>query len=69
MRRIMIGFAALALGAAFASGPASAYDAVPGYTSQGGVIAVPHVRHHTLANRGQRKIYNQSLPKGGSTVQ
>ncbi len=69
MRKIMIGFAALALGAAFASGPASAYDAVPGYTSQGAVVAVPHVRHHTGYNKGQRKIYNQSLPKGGATVQ
>jgi hypothetical protein len=67
--KIMIGFAALALGAAFASAPASAYDAVPGYNSQGAVIAIPHARHHSLYNRGQRKLYNQSLPKGGATVQ
>jgi hypothetical protein len=67
--KIIIGFAALAIGAAFASAPASAYDAVPGYTSQGAVIAIPHAHHHAGYNRGQRKLYNQSLPKGGQVVQ
>ena len=56
--KILIGLAALALGAAFASAPASAYEAVPGYNSRGGVIAIHHPRHHTLNNTGQRKIYN-----------
>jgi hypothetical protein len=67
--KIVIGFAALAIGAAFAAAPASAYDAVPGYTSDGAVIAIPHARHHAGYNRGQRKLYNQSLPKGGQSVQ
>jgi hypothetical protein len=62
--KIMIGIAALALGAAFVSAPASAYTAIPGYNSQGGVIAIPH-RHRSLYNKGQRRLYNQTLPKGG----
>jgi hypothetical protein len=66
--KIIVGFAGLALGVALASVPASAYVAVPGYTSQGGVIAVPHPRHRSLYNRYQRHLYNRSLPKGGATV-
>jgi len=64
MRLFVIGFAALALGAAFVSTPASAYTAIPGYSSQGGVIAIPH-RHRSPYNRAQRHLYNQSIPKGG----
>jgi hypothetical protein len=66
---ILIGIAALALSAAVTSVPAFAYDAVPGYNSQGAVIAVPHGGHHTVYNKGHRRLYNQSLPKGGSTVE
>lgn len=65
--KIMIGVAALALGAAVTWVPAFAYVAVPGYNSQGGVIAVPH-RHHSLNNKSHRAVYNRSLPKGGTTV-
>jgi hypothetical protein len=64
MRLFAIGFAALAFGAAFASAPASAYTAVPGYNSQGGVVAIPH-RHRSLYNRAQRHLYNRTLPRGG----
>jgi hypothetical protein len=67
MRLFIIGFAALALGAAFVSAPASAYTAIPGYSSQGGVIAIPH-RHRSLYNRAQRHLYNQTIPKGGYTA-
>jgi hypothetical protein len=66
--KIMIGIAALALGAAGTSVPAFAYVAVPGYDSQGGVKAVPHARHHSLYNKSERRLYNRSLPKGGSTA-
>jgi hypothetical protein len=64
MRFFVIGIAALALGVAFASAPASAYVAVPGYNSQGGVVAIPH-RHRSLYNGAHRRLYNRSLPKGG----
>jgi hypothetical protein len=67
--KIMIGIAALALGTAVTSVPAFAYVAVPGYNSQGGVIAVPHARHHSLYNKYNRRLYNRSLPKGGNTVE
>jgi hypothetical protein len=67
MRLFVIGFAALALGAAFVSAPASAYTAVPGYNSQGGVVAIPH-RHRSLYNGAHRRLYNQTIPKGGYTA-
>jgi hypothetical protein len=67
--KIIIGIAALALGSAVTSVSAFAYVAVPGYNSQGAVIAVPHARHRSLYNKYQRKLYNRSLPQGGKTVQ
>jgi hypothetical protein len=67
--KVMIGIAALALAATVTFVPAFAYVAVPGYNSQGAVIAVPHARHRSLYNEYHRKLYNQSLPKGGITVQ
>ena len=66
--KIMIGFAALALGLALASVPAVAYTAIPGYSSQGGVIAVPHPRHPNRYGGAHRQLYNRSLPKGGYAV-
>jgi hypothetical protein len=68
-RKIMIGIAALVLGAAVTPVPAFAYDAIPGYNSQGAVIAVPHPRHRSLYNKYHRQLYNQTLPKGGRTVE
>jgi hypothetical protein len=67
--KIIIGIAALALGAAVTSVPAFAYVAVPGYNSKGGVVAVPHARHHSLYDEYNRRLYNRSLPKGGNTVE
>jgi len=67
--KIVIGIAALALGTAMISVPAFAYDAVPGYNQQGGLVAVPHARHHSLYNKYQRHLYNRTLPKGGATVE
>lgn len=63
--RLKIAVAALALGAALFSVPAFAYVAVPGYNSQGGVVAIPHPRHRSLYNKYQRHLYNKTLPKGG----
>ncbi|MGA2895740.1 MAG: hypothetical protein ABSE22_23005 [Xanthobacteraceae bacterium] len=65
-RKIMIGIAALAIGAAATSVPAFAYTPVPGYNSEGGVIAIPH-KHHSAYNKSHRALYNRSLPKGGTT--
>jgi hypothetical protein len=47
--KITIGIAALALGAALASGPAFAQQGAPGHSSEGGGIAVHHYRHHAHA--------------------
>ena len=66
--KTLIGIAALALGVAVISAPAFAYEAIPGYNSQGGVIAVPHARH-SASLKYHRHLYNQSLPKGGKTVE
>ena len=47
--KITIGIAALALGAALASGPAFAQQGAPGYSPDGSVIAVHPYRHHARA--------------------
>ena len=65
--KIMVGLAALAVGVALASVPAVAYVALPGYSSKGGVIARPHIRHSPYG-RYERHLYNRALPKGGATV-
>jgi hypothetical protein len=62
---IMVGFTALALGAALASVPAVAYTAIPGYSSQGGVVAIPHSRHPNRYGGSRRQLYNRTIPKGG----
>jgi hypothetical protein len=67
--KTLIWIAAVALGAAMISGPALAYEAVPGYNSQGAVIALPHGAHHSASLKSHRHLYNQSLPKGGRTVE
>lgn len=67
--KTLIGIAALAIGVAAISGPAFAYEAVPGYNSQGAVIAVPHATKHSASLKSHRHLYNQSLPKGGRTVE
>jgi hypothetical protein len=63
-----VALAALAA-AALLTGPAFAYDPVPGYNSQGGVIAVPHPEHHSRSDEYSRRLYNESLPQGGNTVE
>ena len=47
--KITIGIAALALGAALASGPAFAQQGEPEHSSDGGGITVRHYRHHAHA--------------------
>jgi hypothetical protein len=55
--KITIGLAALALGAAFTSGPAFAQqNGVPGYSSDGGVV----VRH---PYRQHRSLFNAAAPR------
>jgi hypothetical protein len=66
--RIMIGLAALALSPAVTSVPAFAFDIVPGYNSQGGVIALPQAGRHSRSDEYLRRLYNQSMPQGGTTV-
>jgi hypothetical protein len=44
--KITIGLAALALGGAFASGPAFAQKGVSGYSPDGGVVVIHPYRHH-----------------------
>jgi hypothetical protein len=61
--------ATLATGAAVTSVPAFAYDPVPGYNSQGGVVAVPDPDHRSRSDEYSRRLYNQSLPRGGNTVE
>ena len=66
------GFAALALGAVLASAPARAANSIPGYSSSGGVVAIPNrSRHHmahskTLYNKAPNA--NRNEPKGGRTA-
>jgi hypothetical protein len=66
--KIMIGVAALALGPAVTSVPAFAFDAVPGYNSQGGVTALPQAERHSRSDEHYRRLYNRNLPPGGTTV-
>ena len=54
--KITIGFAALALATAFASAPAFAAQGIPGYSSDGAVVAIQHHRHRT----GARPLYNSA---------
>jgi hypothetical protein len=68
LKIIIVGFAALALGVVLASVPGAAYTAIPGYSSQGGVVAVPHPRHPNRYGGRHRQLYNRSLPKGGYAV-
>lgn len=71
---IIIGLAALAIGAALS--PVPAFAQYWGYNSNGGVVALPGPHHsgtysgrlyNHVSPRGYHRGYNRSLPLGGAT--